>query len=36
VRWFVEGRIEFTAGDVVQVRGTGVPGDTMVSPRNIE
>ena len=36
VRWFVEGRIEFTAGDIVQVRDTGVPGDTMVSPRNIE
>jgi phosphoribosylglycinamide formyltransferase 1 len=36
VRWFVEGRIEFAAGNVVQVRGTGVPGDTMLSPRNIE
>jgi phosphoribosylglycinamide formyltransferase-1 len=36
VRWFVEGRIEFVAGDVVHVRGTGVAGDTMVSPRNIE
>ena len=36
VRWFVEGRIEFAAGNVVQVRGTGVPGDTMISPRNIE
>jgi len=36
VRWFVEGRIEFVAGDVVRVRGTGIAGDTMVSPRNIE
>lgn len=36
VRWFVEGKIEFVAGDVVQVRDTGVPGDTMVSPRNTE
>lgn len=35
VRWLVEGRIEF-AGDVVQVRGTGVSGDSMFSPRNIE
>jgi phosphoribosylglycinamide formyltransferase 1 len=33
VRWFVEGRVEF-AGDVVQVKGTGVPGDSMVAPRN--
>jgi len=36
VRWFVEERIEFVAGDVVHVRATGVAGDTMVSPRNIE
>ena len=36
VRWFVEGRIEFVAGDAVQVRGAGVSGDTMISPRNIE
>jgi len=36
VRWLVEGRIEFVAGDVVQVRGTGVSADTMISPRNIE
>jgi phosphoribosylglycinamide formyltransferase-1 len=36
VRWFVEGRIEFAAGNAVQVRGTGVSADTMVSPRNIE
>jgi phosphoribosylglycinamide formyltransferase-1 len=36
VRWLVEGRIEFVAGDVVQVRGTGVSGDSMISPRNIE
>lgn len=36
VRWLVEGRIEFVAGDVVQVRGTGVSADTLISPRNIE
>jgi phosphoribosylglycinamide formyltransferase-1 len=33
VRWFVAGRVEFT-GDVVHVKGTGVPGDSMVAPRN--
>ena len=36
VRWFVEGRIEFAAGDVVQVRGTGIPDDSMISPRTLE
>ena len=36
VRWFVEGRIEFVAGDAVQVRGTGVSDDSLISPRNIE
>jgi len=36
VRWLVEGKIEFVAGDVVEVRGTGVSADTMISPRNIE
>ena len=36
VRWLVEGRIEFVGRDAVQVRGTGVPGDSMISPRNIE
>lgn len=36
VRWFVEGRIEFVGADVVQVRGTGVPDDMLISPRNIE
>ena len=36
VRWLVEGRIEFVAGNAVQVRGTDAPGDTMISPRNIE
>lgn len=35
VRWFVEGRIEFAAG-VVRVRDSGVEGDTLISPRNIE
>ena len=33
VRWFVEDRIEF-AGDVVQVRGSGVSSDCIVSPRD--
>jgi phosphoribosylglycinamide formyltransferase-1 len=33
VRWFVEGRIEFAGADVVQVRGSGVSTDSMVSPR---
>ena len=36
VRWFVEGRIEFAGDDVVQVRGTGVFDDSLISPRNIE
>jgi phosphoribosylglycinamide formyltransferase-1 len=34
VRWFVEGRVEFAANDAVHVRGTGVSGDHMASPRN--
>jgi phosphoribosylglycinamide formyltransferase-1 len=34
VRWFVEGRIEFLPGDVVQVRGSGVSSDCIVAPRN--
>ena len=33
VRWFVEDRIEF-AGDVVQVRGSGVSSDCIVAPRD--
>jgi phosphoribosylglycinamide formyltransferase-1 len=36
VRWFVEGRIEFAAGNVVQVHRTGVSADTLISPRNTE
>ena len=36
VRWLAEGRIEFVAAGVVQVRGAGVSTDTMVSPRNPE
>jgi phosphoribosylglycinamide formyltransferase-1 len=35
VRWFAEGRIEFIAGEAVQVRGTGASTDSMISPRNI-
>lgn len=34
VRWFLEGRIEFVGQDVVQVRGSGVPGDWIASPRD--
>lgn len=34
VRWFVEGRIEFDASDLVRVKGAGVAGDTLASPRN--
>ena len=34
VRWFVEGRVEFLAGDVVQVRGSGVPSDCIAAPRD--
>ncbi len=34
VRWFVEGRIEFSGADVVRVRGTNVSTDYMVSPRD--
>jgi phosphoribosylglycinamide formyltransferase 1 len=33
VRWFVEGRVEFLRGDVVQVRDAGVDSDCLVSPR---
>jgi phosphoribosylglycinamide formyltransferase-1 len=36
VRWFVEGRIEFAAGDVVHVRGTGVAHDSLVAPGNLQ
>ena len=36
VRWLVEDRVEFRAGDVVQVRRSGVPTDSIVSPRNPE
>jgi phosphoribosylglycinamide formyltransferase 1 len=34
VRWFIEERIEFLPGDVVQVRGSGVSSDCVVSPRD--
>ena len=33
VRWFLDDRVEFGAGDVVQVRGSGVSSDWLVSPR---
>jgi phosphoribosylglycinamide formyltransferase-1 len=34
VRWFVEDRIEFLPGDIVQVRGSGVPADCIAAPRD--
>jgi phosphoribosylglycinamide formyltransferase 1 len=34
VRWFLEGRVEFVPGDVVQVRGSGVSTDSMIAPRD--
>ena len=36
VRWFLEDRIEFTAGDVLQVRRTGAADDWIAAPRNLE
>jgi phosphoribosylglycinamide formyltransferase 1 len=33
VQWFGEGRVEFLAGDVVQVRGSGVATDCLIAPR---
>jgi phosphoribosylglycinamide formyltransferase-1 len=35
VRWFVEDRVEFGAGDVVRVRGSGVGTDAVVAPRDL-
>jgi phosphoribosylglycinamide formyltransferase 1 len=34
VRWFVEDRVEFLRGGVVQVRGSGVSSDCIVAPRD--
>jgi phosphoribosylglycinamide formyltransferase 1 len=34
VRWFLEDRVEFLPGDVVQVRGSGVASDLILSPRD--
>ena len=34
VRWFLEDRVEFLPGDVVQVRGSPVSTDCLVSPRD--
>ncbi len=36
VRWAIEGRLEFPAEGVVQVRGSGVSSDWMISPRDRE
>ncbi len=35
VRWFVEGRIEWTDADGVRVRAAGVATDSMISPRDV-
>jgi phosphoribosylglycinamide formyltransferase-1 len=34
VRWMIEDRLEFLAGDVVRVRGSGVGSDCVISPRD--
>jgi phosphoribosylglycinamide formyltransferase 1 len=34
VRWFLEDRVEFLAGDVVQIRGSGVSTDCLLAPRD--
>ena len=34
VRWMIEERLEFLAGDVVRVRGSGVGSDCVISPRD--
>ena len=34
VRWFLEDRVEFLPGDVVQVRGAGVSSDSIAAPRD--
>jgi len=34
VRWFLEGRVEFTGRDVVQIRESGVASDFLVAPRD--
>ena len=33
-RWLAEGRVEFTAAGVVQVRGSGVSTDSLIAPRD--
>ena len=35
VRWMIEDRLEFLAGDVVRVRGSGVGSDCVISPRDL-
>jgi phosphoribosylglycinamide formyltransferase-1 len=34
VRWFLEDRVEFQAGGVVQIRGSGVSTDCLLAPRD--
>lgn len=34
VRWFLEDRVEFLAGDVLRIRGSGVSTDWMIAPRD--
>lgn len=35
VRWFLEDRVEFLPGGVVQVRASGVPDDCLIAPRDL-
>jgi phosphoribosylglycinamide formyltransferase-1 len=35
VRWFLEGRLEFRGGDIVQVKQSGASSDSMISPRDM-
>jgi phosphoribosylglycinamide formyltransferase-1 len=34
VRWFLEERVEFTASEGVQIRGSGTTSDSLISPRD--
>jgi phosphoribosylglycinamide formyltransferase-1 len=34
VQWFLQGRVDFGAGDVVRIRGSGVSTDSLLSPRD--
>lgn len=36
VQWFLEGRVEFSADDVVRISGSGVSTDCVISPRDLQ